>query len=142
MSDIFKLYDYQPFGNIFVGSARITEEDKLWVKAVKEIIHQKIVTFEKLENNDERAKREHFINKEDFGTHLIYKVSSTEDVYDNRGKWLITHPEGEKYMFYFYDEEHLRVSKPYDTEEECREAWERIQAHCNKIVFELPREEV
>ena len=147
VSNIIRLHEenYLIFGNILGGTGKRTEENTKLFDALDEMVKQKFITFKKLEKDDKRIDSSKFgfdpDNHKIF--RIIYELSPTEHIYQNSNStYLITHPEGIKYMFYIYDDHQTAISKAYDTREECQEAWERIMAHTNQIVYELPKEYV
>lgn len=123
---------------------RDVKDDETLLKVFDLLLDKKLISVEELERNDSRVKSfyETLCNSKKTDV-MKYNVSSTEFMFYCLSKvYLIKHPEGNPWFFYFWDKESFEISKLYDSEEECREAWERLMSHCNKIVFELPKEYV
>lgn len=136
--------------NIHCGTAKFDDEEyqKQITLMLDELKRRGDFDFKLLDSDDERAHYSKFEVRDENG-HLdfgkmdyMYELSPTEYViYNNdRGAYLETHPEGVKHLFCVYDNSgHMVVSRLYDTEEECQEAYEDILLQCNNIVYELPK---
>ena len=119
---------------------RDVKDDETLLKILDLFLDKEYISFEELDRDDSRIDSKKI---DVMKARFYYNVSSTEFVLHCASKvYLIKHPEDNPWFFYFWDKENFEISKLYSSEEECREAWERLQAHCNKIVFELPKEYV
>ena len=132
----------EKFGYVYhhIHSDKDIKDDERLLKILELLLEKGYLSFEELETDDPRNDHKKI---DVMNCRFYYRVSSTEFVIHCMSKvYLIKHPEGEPWFFYFWDKENFEISKLYDSEEECRESWERLQSHCNKIVFELPKEYV
>ena len=121
-------------------SDKEVNDDKNTLKILNLLLDKGYISVEELGKDDSRND---YSKTDSSKCRFYYDVSSTEFVLHCISKvYLIKHPDGHSWFFYFKDDMNFEISKLYSSEEECREAWERLQTHCNKIVFELPREEV
>ena len=116
------------------------EDDKTLLKILDLLLDKEYISFEELDEDDSRIDRKKI---DVMKSRFCYNASTTEFILHCSSKvYMIKHPKGNPWFFYFWDKENFEISKLYSSEEECREAWERLMAHCNKIVFELPKENV